>query len=42
MSSPANHTSPVAHSGALPAHEPDAPETIVPMMPTCCQWWVAC
>ncbi len=33
MSSPADHNSPVANSSASPAHEPDAIEAIVPMIP---------
>lgn len=33
MSSPADHTSHAAHSSDTPAHEPDALEAIVPMMP---------
>ena len=33
MSSPADHTSHSAPSGVSPAHEPDALEAIVPMIP---------
>ena len=33
MSSPADHTSHAAPSSDTPAHEPDALEAIVPMMP---------
>jgi len=33
MSSPVDHNSPVAHRSASPAHEPDAIEAIVPMIP---------
>lgn len=33
MSSPSDHTSHAVHSSDTPAHEPDAIEAIVPMMP---------
>ena len=33
MSSPSDHTSHVAQSSDVPAHEPDAIEAIVPMIP---------
>ncbi|NML84714.1 hypothetical protein [Polaromonas sp.] len=33
MSSPANHTSPAADSSPAFAHEPDAVEAIVPLIP---------
>ncbi len=33
MSSPVNHTSPAAHGSPAVVHEPDAVESIVPLMP---------
>ena len=33
MSSPVNHTSPVAHAHPEVIHEPDGVEAIVPLMP---------